>query len=65
MSYKHHRGRWPEVEPLVGSFEEVVNAEGFDLLALSAVHAVRAGSYGLEHRDPFDRMISAQAVVEG
>jgi PIN domain nuclease of toxin-antitoxin system len=65
MSYKHHRGRWPEVAPLVNAFEEVVTAEGFDLLPLSAVHAIRAGSYRPEHRDPFDRMISAQAVVEG
>jgi PIN domain nuclease of toxin-antitoxin system len=65
MSYKHHRGRWPEVEPLVSAFEEVVAAEGFGLLPLSASHAIRAGSYGPEHRDPFDRMLAAQAVVEG
>ncbi|MDQ6434876.1 type II toxin-antitoxin system VapC family toxin [Mesorhizobium sp. LHD-90] len=65
MSYKHHRGRRPEVEPLVGAFDAVVAAEGFDLLPLSAVHAIRAGSYGPEHRDPFDRMLAAQAVVEG
>jgi len=65
MSYKHHRGRWPEVEPLVTAFEEVVAAEGFDLLPLSAAQAIRAGAYGPEHRDPFDRMLAAQAVVEG
>lgn len=65
MSYKHHRGRWPEVELLVSAFEAVVAAEGFDLLPVSAGHAIRAGSYGPEHRDPFDRMIVAQAVVEG
>ena len=65
MSLKHHRGRWPEVGPLVGAFEEVVAAEGFDLLPLAARHAIRAGSYGPEHRDPFDRMLAAQAVVEG
>lgn len=65
MSYKHHRGHWPEVEPLVGAFEEVVAAEGFDLLPLSARHAVRTGSYGPEHPDPFDRMLAAQAAVEG
>lgn len=64
MSLKHHRGRWPEVGPLVGAFEEVVAAEGFDLLPLSARHAIRAGSYGREHRDPFDRMLAAQAIVE-
>lgn len=53
---KHHRGRWPGVEHLVGAFEEVVAAEGFDLLPLSVKHAIRAGAYGPEHPDPFDRM---------
>lgn len=65
MSDTHHRGRWPEVALLVGAFEEVVVVEGFELLPLSAGHATRAGSYGPEHRDPFDRMLAAQAVVEG
>ncbi len=65
MSYKHHRGRWSEVAPLVDTFEEVVRAEKFELLPLSARHATRAGSYGIEHRDPFDRMLAAQASVEG
>lgn len=65
MSYKHHRGRWPEVEPLVSAFEEIVAAEGFELLPLTARHAIRAGAYGPEHRDPFDRMLVAQAVADG
>jgi PIN domain nuclease of toxin-antitoxin system len=64
-SHKHHRGRWPEVASLVNAFEEIVAAEGFELLPLTAKHAVRAGAFGREHRDPFDRMIAAQAVVEG
>jgi PIN domain nuclease of toxin-antitoxin system len=65
MSQKHHRGRWPEVAILVGAFEDVIAAEGFELLPLTARHAIRAGEYGPEHRDPFDRMLAAQAVVEG
>ena len=65
MSLKHHRGRWPDVGPLVGAFDEVVASEGFSLLPLSARHAIRAGAYGREHRDPFDRMLAAQAAVEG
>lgn len=65
MSYKHHRGRWPQVESLVVAFEEVVAAERFELLPLTARHATRAGAYGPEHRDPFDRMLAAQADVEG
>jgi len=65
MSYKHHRGKWPEVAPLVNAFEEIVTAEKFELLPLSARHASRAGEYPVEHRDPFDRMLVAQAMVEG
>ena len=43
----------------------MVAAEGFGLLPLSAMHAIRAGAYGPEYRDPFDRMLAAQAVVGG
>lgn len=64
-AYKHRRGRWPEVGPLVAVFEAIVTAQGFDLLPLSAAHAIHAGAFPREHRDPFDRMLVAQAMVEG
>lgn len=65
MSYKHHRGKWPDVEALVDGFEEIVTSERFELLPLRASHATLAGSYPAEHRDPFDRMLVAQAAFEG
>ena len=34
-------------------------------LPISVEHAVRAGSLPPLHRDPFDRMLVAQALVEG
>ena len=34
-------------------------------LSISAAHALRAGCLPAVHRDPFDRMIVAQALVEG
>jgi PIN domain nuclease of toxin-antitoxin system len=34
-------------------------------LAISGTHALRASSLPSHHRDPFDRMIVAQALVEG
>jgi PIN domain nuclease of toxin-antitoxin system len=34
-------------------------------LPVRAIHALRAGSFELDHRDPFDRMLAAQAVIEG
>ncbi|GIG30203.1 type II toxin-antitoxin system VapC family toxin [Cellulomonas marina] len=34
-------------------------------LAISGEHALLAGSMPWEHRDPFDRLLVAQALVEG
>lgn len=36
-----------------------------DTLPISASHALRIGLLPSHHRDPFDRMIIAQALVEG
>ena len=38
---------------------------GYEELAITAPHALAAGSLPLLHRDPFDRIIVAQAGVEG
>ncbi len=38
---------------------------GFDLLPIELSHAFRAGSLPPIHRDPFDRMLVAQAQIEG
>jgi PIN domain nuclease of toxin-antitoxin system len=41
-----------------------VAAEGFDALPISVLHAQRAGDLGGPHKDPFDRMLIAQALIE-
>ena len=43
-----------------GCFTEI----GFLLLDINTAHAKRAGSLPLHHRDPFDRMLVAQATIE-
>jgi len=43
----------------------VVAEEGFHGLAISFAHAERAACLPPHHRDPFDRMLVAQAQVEG
>ncbi len=37
---------------------------GFAVLPISLEHAIRAGSLPGHHRDPFDRMLVAQAQIE-
>ena len=44
---------------------ELVAADGFVPLPISVDHALLAGSYPAEHRDPFDRMLAAQSQIEG
>lgn len=40
-------------------------AQGFTELVITSEHAVRAARLPLHHRDPFDRMLVAQALEEG
>jgi PIN domain nuclease of toxin-antitoxin system len=44
---------------------ELVRDMGFRELPVSHAHAVVAGRLPMHHRDPFDRMLIAQATVEG
>jgi PIN domain nuclease of toxin-antitoxin system len=44
---------------------ERLEQAGVDLLPISAQHADRVGTLPMHHRDPFDRLLIAQAEVEG
>ena len=63
MSRKYRIGKWPEIAPFLAAYENVLEDEGFILLELNARAAHLAGALPSEHRDPFDRMIAAQALV--
>jgi PIN domain nuclease of toxin-antitoxin system len=47
------------------SIEAGVLASGFERLPISFAHAEAAGMLPLHHADPFDRMLIAQARLEG
>ncbi len=65
IATKHRLGRLPEAAALVHSFDEQVSRLGADLIAIEARHAITAGSLEWQHRDPFDRMLAAQAMSDG
>jgi PIN domain nuclease of toxin-antitoxin system len=48
-----------------GSLAEHVRDSGFAVLPISADHAIAASALPPHHRDPFDRMLIGQALVEG
>jgi PIN domain nuclease of toxin-antitoxin system len=54
LSLRHHQGKLPEL----------AQADGFQPLPIALAHGVRAGAYRQPHRDPFDRMLAAQAELE-
>lgn len=45
--------------------EQVFDPPGFSKLSLSASHALGLSTLPRHHRDPFDRMLIAQAQAEG
>ena len=65
IATKHRLGKLHEAADAVNRFNELVVADGFNHLAVSYLHAIRAGGHRHEHRDPFDRMLVAQAELEG
>ncbi len=46
-------------------FLEVVEQQGFTHLPITPLHAMAVQSLPWHHRDPFDRILLAQATVEG
>ena len=47
------------------AFEQSVDVNGFDKLGVDFRHAAAAAALPRLHGDPFDRMLIAQALVEG
>ncbi|HME36907.1 MAG TPA: type II toxin-antitoxin system VapC family toxin [Candidatus Sulfotelmatobacter sp.] len=64
IATKVRLGKLPTGEELVGELDHYLTQLGCDVLPISLDHAVRAGSLPGEHRDPFDRMLIAQAQME-
>lgn len=54
-----------DAESAESFFEEQMRANGFAYLPIAPTHVFRAASLPLHHRDPFDRLLIAQALIEG
>jgi len=65
IATKQRIGKLPPWPMPSGGFADLVTAEGFVNLSVAAAHAWHAGSLAWAHRDPFDRMLAAQAVLDG
>jgi PIN domain nuclease of toxin-antitoxin system len=63
LATKVRLGKLPTAIDLASQFVVRVEEERFSLLSITADHAVRAGLLSGPYRDPFDRMLIAQALA--
>jgi PIN domain nuclease of toxin-antitoxin system len=64
IATKHRLGKLPVPLQLAENLEGTIAANGFQCLALSMAHAQLVSRLQGVHRDPFDRMLAAQALIE-
>ncbi|WP_232494109.1 type II toxin-antitoxin system VapC family toxin [Novosphingobium kaempferiae] len=64
IATKHRIGKLDGAALLARDFESIVAAQDFDELAISITHARLAGQMNIAHKDPFDRLLIAQAQAE-
>ena len=65
IATKVRLGKLPVAKELLEDLPELLAAQGFQLLPITLLHGLHAGSYKLGHRDPFDRLLAAQAELSG
>lgn len=64
VATKYRSGKLPDIGDPAVNFPRLMTSNGFRSLPVTEAHAMRAGLLEGEHRDPFDRLIAAQALCE-
>jgi len=64
IATKFRIGKLPQAAPFVYTLEESLRKMRFKELAVTIGHGQRAGLLAGEHKDPFDRILIAQAQAE-
>jgi PIN domain nuclease of toxin-antitoxin system len=62
IATKVRLGKLPGAEKLEAAYLDVMENAGYTVLDIDTESALRAGRLVAPHRDPFDRMIAAQAL---
>ncbi len=64
IATKWRLGKLNCAAPLVADFEGWLHKAALRQLPITVAHANHAGGWRQAHRDPFDRMLAAQSVLE-
>ena len=64
ITTKHRSGKLPGASAIVGDLAGAIESQRFLGLPITIEHAQAAGALPGPHRDPFDRMLIAQAMLD-
>jgi PIN domain nuclease of toxin-antitoxin system len=64
IATKYRLGKLPEATEVARNVPDWIVKAGFSSLSVTPAHAQLAGQWNHDHRDPFDRMLAAQAKIE-
>jgi len=65
IATKVRLGKLPAASELLDDLPQLLAAQGFEQLPITLRHGLHAGLYPMAHRDPFDRLLAAQAELGG
>jgi PIN domain nuclease of toxin-antitoxin system len=65
IAIKQHTGRLALKDRLDRWMQTALETSGFETLSITVPHAVAVADLPLHHADPFDRLLIAQATLEG
>lgn len=57
-------GKFEPAREIIERLQQVLEANAFTPLPVSVEHAKLAGQLAAPHRDPFDRLLAAQSIIE-
>jgi len=64
IATKHRLGKWDSIAALVAGFEDFLRRSRFAALPITPADALAAGALDWANRDPFDRLLLAQARAQ-
>jgi len=64
VATKFRLGKLPEAGLLATNLQEYIEEQGFRELPIGIGHGMLAGNLQIAHKDPFDRLLIAQALCE-
>lgn len=64
LATKFRIGKWPGADTILADLDLALIEDRLTPLPITLAHARRAGLLSSRHKDPFDRVLAAQAEIE-